>query len=396
MNEYSKNVKLDYLHTFFRNLNVTHGIWIMFLIFKGFSLIEVGIFESIFHITSVTMEVPTGVIADVYGRKLSRILGIFSYIIYLVIMILSSNVIIIAIGFIFCGLSFTLESGSGEAIVYDSLKLMNKEEEFIKFNGKKEVLYQLASSIALLIGGYIALVSFNLNFFIAIIGFVIALIIILMMKETPRDFGSKHYNFGKKMYEHFVVSTKTVYSNKRLLFLIVFSAMIAAPVTTLFLFQQENFLNLGYSKSTIGIFLALHSLLAIFGGFFADRLERKFKEKKILYFTPFFVTILFWLLMFDQYSFIPFILLGFFDSLLFVVMADYINKITPTPQRATVLSFNGFMFSLVMIIIFPLVGYIGEEYSLQFSFMILSVIITVFYLLLLVILSTNKNIQSSK
>ena len=182
MNEYSKNVNLDYLHTFFRNLNVTHGIWIMFLIFKGFSLIEVGIFESIFHITSVTMEVPTGVIADVYGRKLSRILGIFSYIIYLVIMIVSSNVIIIAVGFIFCGLSFTLESGSGEAIVYDSLKLMNKEKEFIKFNGKKEVIYQLASSIALLIGGYIALVSYNLNFFIAIIGFIIALITILMMR----------------------------------------------------------------------------------------------------------------------------------------------------------------------------------------------------------------------
>lgn len=65
---YKRNIVLDYLHTFFRNTNFTQGIWAAFLLVKGFSLIDVGIFETIFHISSLTMEVPTGVIGDLYGR----------------------------------------------------------------------------------------------------------------------------------------------------------------------------------------------------------------------------------------------------------------------------------------------------------------------------------------
>ena len=119
---YKRNILLDYLHMFFRNTNFTHGIWVAFLLIRGFSLLDVGLFEMVFHIISLTMEVPTGVIGDLYGRKTSRLLGILMYFIYIAIILFSTNYLLIILAFIFCGISYTFESGSGDALVYDSLK----------------------------------------------------------------------------------------------------------------------------------------------------------------------------------------------------------------------------------------------------------------------------------
>ena len=87
--------------------------------------------------------------------------------------------------FVFCGLSYTLESGSGEALVYDSLQLMNQEDKFMKVNGRKEVIYQLVSSLSFFVGGYIAMVSYDLSFLTTLVAMLIALTIIVLMKETP-------------------------------------------------------------------------------------------------------------------------------------------------------------------------------------------------------------------
>jgi len=386
---YKRNIKLDYLHTFIRNLNFTHGIWLIFLAFKGFNIFEIGIFEMVFHITSLTMEVPTGMIADVYGRKFSRALGILSFLIYVVIMVFSTNFTLILIGFIFCGLSYTLESGSGEALVYDSLKLMNEEDKFMKVNGKKEVLYQLASGISLLAGGWIAMVSFELTFQVTFGVYLITLFITYFMIETPILKSKVVSSFKQKMYNHYLKSTKIVFENKRLLLLIITLAVMAAPITTIFLYLQIHFTDLGYSKGLIGVLLGLHSFFAVIGGVTAYKLEEKYKEKKILYFIPLFITLSFWLILVDEIIFVPFVLLGFFDSVFFVVMGDYINKITPSETRATVLSFSGLSFSIVMIIIFPLVGLIGHLVSLKLSFYILAIVVTIFYLLLLRVLSNN-------
>jgi MFS family permease len=47
----------------------------IYLASRGFSLLQLGVLESVFHITSFIMEVPTGAVADLWGRKASRIAG---------------------------------------------------------------------------------------------------------------------------------------------------------------------------------------------------------------------------------------------------------------------------------------------------------------------------------
>lgn len=389
MKSFKRNVKLDYIHTFLRNFNITHGIWLLYLVTKDFSLFEIGVFEGIFHLSSLTFEIPTGIVSDLYGRKLSRILSIFSYIIYIMIMLFSSNFWIVAVGFIICGLSYTFESGSGDALIYDSMVSSKNEDKFINFMGKKEVLYQMSTGIALLVGGYIAIQSYKTGFYFMMLVFVAALIPILMMKETRRNNSNNHNKISVLIYKQYKISSKIAFGDSKLFFLIIIGAMIAAPITSLFFYFQIHLENLDYSLGLIGILLGVHSFMGVLGGYVSVSLEKRFKEKLILFIIPIFIVFSFWVIQIDELIFLPFVLLGLLDSVFYVVLSDYMNKIIPSEHRATILSLNSFAFSLVMLILFPILGVIGDNFGLKFAFMILAIIVTGFYFLLLFVMKSN-------
>lgn len=387
---YRKNIKLDYIHTFFRNFNLSSGIWMIYLYHQGFNYIEIAIFEVLFHISSLLFEIPTGVVADLFGRKTSRILGILFYLVYIVLLLSSSNIYIISLAFIICGLSYTLESGAGEALVYDSLKEDNNEKNFMKVNGRKEVILQSASFTALMVSGMLFDIHFNLPFLLTGGVFILGLIMILMMKEVEIKHEKK--TIKELLKNQFIISTQIVLKNKRLFFLIIIGALMLAPITTIFFFIQNRLDELSFSFTLITIILALHALAAAMGGLLAQKLEKKYGEKNILFFIPLFIVSCFWLLNIGQFMIIPFIIVGFFDSIFYVVLTDYINKMVSSNMRATVLSFFGMAFSLVMIVIFMLVGIVGELVSLQSAFIVLGVIVTIFYLLLLPVLRGTKEV----
>ena len=64
-----KQILRLYLLEFFGSFSLTDGVWIIFLIQRGFSLVQVGLAETVFHIASFFFEVPSGAVADLFGRK---------------------------------------------------------------------------------------------------------------------------------------------------------------------------------------------------------------------------------------------------------------------------------------------------------------------------------------
>lgn len=394
---YKKNIPLDYLVTFTKNFNLTSGVWIAYLgIIKGFSLTEIGLLEGIFHIASMSSEIPTGMYADVIGRKQSRMVSILFYLGYILLMIYAQSFYLIVLALVLCGISYTFESGSGEALIYDSLKESKEEDTYQSFLGRKEVLFQISSSLALVIGGYLATINYNYNFFFTGLIMILVLIPLFFMKEVPLEKKNQEESLKKQFSLHFVESFQTVSKDKNLLFLIISGGILAAPVTTIFFYLQVYLPELEFSMFHIGILLAIHALFGALGGLLAPVLERKMKQQLILYFIPLLMIIMYLLIQIDEIVFIPFVLLGFLDSLFYVVLNDYINKLVPSEKRATILSFNNFSFSVIMIFLFPIVGFIGDTYTLKFSFLIMALFVVVFYLILLYVLHKNKNITLKK
>jgi MFS family permease len=335
------------------------------------------------------MEIPTGMIGDLIGRKFSRIIGVLFLILYTVLVLVGNEFWVIALAFFICGVGYTFESGSGEALIYDSLIELKKEDTFMKIQGRKEILFQTSSSIGLLVGGWIAVVTFDLNFIVMIFVLAIALIPILLMTEISQYKSDKKRTFKQLVNEHFINSTNVVFQNKRLLFLILIFAFMLAPITSMFFYVQKYLLELDFTILHVGIILGVHSAAGAVGGIIANRLEKKYKEKLILYFVPIFIVLSFWTVLIDQIVFIPFILMGLLDSIFYIVLSDYMNRLIPSQQRATVLSFSNLMFSVVMIVIFPVIGLIADFSTLRVAFTLLAIVVTITYIALVFLLKSS-------
>lgn len=386
-----KNIYKNYLFAFLTNVDLTHGTWMIYLAFKGMSLFQLGILEGIFHVTSFLMEIPTGAIADIWGRKVSRICGRISSVIYVLLLLFSNNFIMFAISFVFAALSYNLESGAGDALVYDSMKELNSENEYMRINGNNEALMQLGRVGGLVLGGYLVLRGYEFAYGIAaLIGVFVIIQSTTFTEPKIKDFHQKEKNVLKVLKKQIIGSIDILKAKKKLGFLIVFAQIIFVFGTTMFYYLQNYFKNNGYSEAKIGIVLAIASLSAALAATQAHKIERTIKEKGILLITPFISVICIWGIALTKLHYVFFIIMQVIDAVIFIALSDYINKLIPSEKRATFLSFCSMIFSFFMILIFPLIGKVGDLYSLELSFKILGIIASVFLIINTYVLLKNE------
>lgn len=389
-NAYRRNIKLEYLFTFVKNFNLTNAFWLIYLAFKGLTLFQIGIVEAIFHLTSFTMEIPTGAIADLYGRKVSRLIGLLLYIGYITILVLSDNFYLIAIAFVLCGLSYTLESGAGDALVYDSLLETGNEDDYKGVQANKEILFQVASIISTIVAGYVALHDYDLIFKIMILITIAAFLVVVRMKETTlHEQGEKVI---KKFKHQYIDSLSYIWHRKNLLLLIIIVSLFTFPVTTLFFYAQNYFISKGFNEFEIALILGLHSLGSVLGAYYISR--REHDDRTLFIIFPLIQIILLWLFI-TEYGFIALILLGPIDSILYVVFSDYINKLVPSTKRATILSVSGMLFSFLMILVFPLIGYIAEHYGFIVGFTWNASLLTVAFIIYILFYRSLNNVEGT-
>ena len=95
-----KQLSRLYLSSILGNLSLT-GAWVAILAARGYSLVEIGFAETIFHLTSLILEIPSGVLADVFGRKNMLIVSSVMTMIGNIIMIFSGSLWTICASMVF-------------------------------------------------------------------------------------------------------------------------------------------------------------------------------------------------------------------------------------------------------------------------------------------------------
>lgn len=121
-----KQISKLYMASILGNLSLT-GAWVAILAARGYSLVEIGIAETVFHIFSLTFEIPSGVFADVFGRKQMLVVSSIMRVIGSICMICSKNLTMVCAAIACFAVSYNFSSGSGDALAYDSLKLVGEE-----------------------------------------------------------------------------------------------------------------------------------------------------------------------------------------------------------------------------------------------------------------------------
>ena len=384
MNKIKSNIKNEYLYRFFSSFDITSAIWVLYLGYKGMSLVEIGLLEGIFHVTGFLSEIPTGALADLFGRRKILIIGRVTSLISAIVMLFSNSFLGFAIGFILSAWGYNLNSGSEEALIYDTLKTLKREDEYLKLNGRINLIIEVSQGLAVFIGGILSQIDFSISYITAIIVGMISLIISLNFKEVyiREDFEER-----VTIINHLKKSINILKDNKKLLNITIFFPIIYTFSAIIYFYGQQFLSDAGYSRINISIIFLLNGILSAFGSILSDNIYKKYKGLGWLSIS---MIICFSIILMGYASkeivIVIFIVIGFLTAILQPISSKLINSMVESKQRATIISVESMFYSMIMIILFPLCGLIGDLLSLDLSFKIIGVIgmvITIIEILIL-------------
>ena len=382
-----RNIIYDYFYTFINNLNMSSSIWVLYLAYHGMSLMKIGILEGIYHITGIIFEIPSGAIADLLGRKKSLLLGRILMVISCFFMLFSASFIGFAVGFILQSLSGNFNSGAEEALVFDSLKMLGKENSYTAINGRINMLIEVSQSIATVVGGILAEISYTYCYGACIIITQIGILPALFMTEPPvaanADDDADNIVKEKKRFTnvvrgHFTTSAKVLKANPKILFIIIYYSVIFSSFALLFFYSQQYFSDFGLNKIEISLIMLFAGIVACAGAFLSDRIYR-FLGNRISIIGAIAIAICIGLFGLNNLyvAFVALLIADFFNSVLYPIQSTSLNKLIPSEQRATLLSVNSMFFSVFMILLFPLAGALADVIGLGSSFVMISAVVLI-------------------
>lgn len=340
------------------NLSLT-GAWVAILASRGYSLVEIGIAETIFHITSLIFEIPSGILADVFGRKKMLIVSTVMRMIGNIVMILSNNLFMVCMSISFMALSYNFSSGTGDALAYDSLKLAGMESKFERYESNQLIIYRLCSGISTLFAGFALAIGHRFAYGTDLITGLIQIIIISSLHEVyaanpKKDADSK---ISRRLIECIKESFSFLKEVRKVMVLMLCNSFVGAVDILLLFFLQAKLPEKGIPEWSLGLALLFMEMGGIAGSKLILKLP-KLSYKWIFAITSAFVLTGF---LAEHSPFYIVMTLGGFiaaagDDALQVRTNAIMQSMFPSEQRATLTSVESFSFSVIMIVLSPLAG----------------------------------------
>lgn len=161
------------------SFGIAGASWVVLLSARGFSMLQIGVVESVFHVASLLMEVPSGMLADVLGRRRSLMLGRVAAMLSSLLMIISGGMVGVCAAIVFSAFSYSFASGAREALAYDSLKEYHKEEEYLRYSSLEMTVYRIGSAAAVLCAGAALWMGYQVAYLLDALGACVCLVILL-------------------------------------------------------------------------------------------------------------------------------------------------------------------------------------------------------------------------
>jgi len=351
---------------------------ILYFLEVGLSLFQIGLLSSAMSLSVLLFEVPTGAIADIFGRKLSTIIGMFASGLVLFLIFISHSFYFLLFLYFLWGLAITFFSGATTAWRIDLLKGANKEGLIQDVEAKMHSFFSFSFLFSGIVGAFLVK-YFGLIVIWPVSGvaFFFAGFSYLLGKENFIKKKRKKREHLKKFISHTKKSIKYSIKNESL-FILLLSAIIA---TFVFAFAGQMiwyaFLqNLGFKDHWFGYLFSA----TMISGIFAPHFIKKFVRKVGKYKTYLSIIIGLMILFLFATNFVSTLIPALVFFFLFYSMWDFLypartvffQKFTPSEMRATITSFESMLMSLIGIISFPLAGWVADTIGPQKTIFITS------------------------
>jgi MFS family permease len=380
-----KRIQTIYLTLLLGNTLAASFIWginTIFLLDAGLSNLEAFAANAFFTAGMVVFEVPTGIVADTIGRRVSYLLGTLtlsaSTLLYVLLWQLEARFWLWAIVSMLLGLGFTFFSGAVEAWLVDALAATGYEGTLEAVFGRGQVVMggaMLGGSVA---GGFLAQatslgVPFVLRSVVLVLLFVFAFTVMRDVGFTPRR-GAGVVGDMKRVWGSSIEYGWRVPEVKWI--------MLAAPFMTgveiyAFYALQPYLLELYGDPEAYGIAGLVAAIVAgaqIAGGITAPWIRRLFACRTsalLLAYTASAVTLAL-IGVFEHFAVVIALIVvwGLVAAAAMPIRRAYVNGMIPSQQRATILSFDSMFASAGGVVTQPVLGRSADVWGYPTSYVL--------------------------
>ncbi len=381
----SSTVQRTYLILILLNTLAASFIWgvnTLFLLDAGLSNLQAFTANAFFTVGQVLFEIPTGVIADRWGRRVSYILGTFTLMVttlmYLALWEKGAPFWAWAVVSALLGLGFTFFSGATEAWLVDALHATGHKGPLEPVFARGQIVTGIAMLVGSVAGGWAAQVTnlgvpYILRTVVLGLNMIAAIFLMKDLGFTPKK-GKSVRGDIKIIFRH---SLEHGLRNPPVRWI-----MLAAPfsmgVSIYGFYAAQPYLLKLYGNPTAygiaGLAAAIVAGAQILGGLLAPRIRHIFKFRTSALIAGVALSALllvgigsvshFWL------AIVLLMLWGLLFAAQLPIRQAYLNGLIPSAQRATVLSFDSLFASTGGVVFQPMLGKAADVWSYGSSYVL--------------------------
>ncbi len=376
-------IKKFSLYGLLKNLKFFEPYLLIYLSANDLSLLQIGLLFAIREIIINIFEIPSGIIADYFGKKKELYACFFFYILSFVMFFISTGFAGAAVAMSLFGLGEAFRSGSHKAMIYTYLEQKGWEKHKTYVYGKTRSASLIGSAMSSALGIVIILNVPNSGyiFLASTIPYIIDFFLVLSYpKSLDKGDVSEHTTFKELL----MATKNSLLHNKNLQKILIGNGIFEAILNSMKDYIQPIlssiiigtglivFANVS-AEDNLSILLGImYTILNVFSAFASKhsfRVKTIFggqKSLNVLY-ACFALTLI--LLGFTIQSTIfvciLFVLVNFWQNVRKPIFIDVIDDNMDKSQRATVLSVSAQLKSLFIIVLAPLAGYLADSFGMN-------------------------------
>ena len=383
---FARNIPLYYLFQFVRGFHFWLPIWFLFLQSQhGLSYVQIGFMEVLFGIATIFAEVPTGAIADRFGRRVALGLGALGFA-GATVLFATLNFPSLIVGHLFMAITRTMMSGSDDALLYDTLRQLKRTDEYEHHAGRASAV-ATASLLAatILAGPLVSVLDFRTVIIISAVGMGLAGLIALILREPPRresEIGDEAEQPATQIHGTAVISEirtglRIALRTRPVLWAILFGGIMLATLDLPEFFIQPFVRSHGVDPAitlleglTYSGFMLPSFVGLMLGAILAAPLAERLGERRALPAVLVFGGLVFApLLIFDHLALVAcFALLAAGTAAVQPLAGGYVNRRIPSDQRATVLSIFSLFTAVMITIVIGTASALVDSFHFQAGF----------------------------
>ncbi len=329
---------------------------------NGLSMKDIMVLQAVYSVAIVVLEIPSGYLADVIGRRKTLIIGAMFGTIGFTTYSFSYGFMGFLVAELILGMGQSCISGADSAMLYDSLLERGEERKYTRFEGRVTSIGNIAEAAAGILGGLLAAITLRTPYFAQAFVAFIALPSAITLVEPARQIPLIKASF----MEIVQIARFALFQDRPLRRNIFFSAITGCATLTMAWFAQPFFKYTLIEITWFGILWTTLNLTVAITSYTAHRIESRLGQTRSIlliailipmgylaisrFHTPMGLIILYLFYLVRGYA-TP-------------VLKDYINRITASNIRATVLSVRNFIIRLLFALTGPLLGWVKDIYTL--------------------------------